>query len=252
MSTRKLIAGMVLTLLASLQISGVPLMGSFLTEWSCPHPESEARKLPEPEPAPLIPEPTEFVSKDQVLALAYYDTMRILSRSNRCSNFYGGPAASVQVFGMFMSSIKRSLMSPRIGLRMSGDYMNVLNAETKLKYRLFENASLNADGPFYKRKVSSSSTSVSGVGSFPPNTREARVLMLLHELGHLMKSPTGEWLLPDDGKNLGESLNNTRKIESICGEQIRVLSSQPAGNEVVRLNSSEQTVSPAAATSSQH
>jgi hypothetical protein len=111
---------------------------------------------------------------------------------------------------------------------MSGDYTNVLNAETKLKYRLFANASLNLDGPFYKRKASSSSTTVSGVGSFAPNTREARVLMLLHELGHLMKGPNGDWLLPDDGKSFTDSLSNTRKIESICGEQIRARSSQVA------------------------
>jgi hypothetical protein len=253
MSTRKVTAGMVLTLLASLQISAVPLMGSLLTEWSCPHPESELKRLPEPAlPIPIpIPEPTESVSKDQVLATAYYDTMRILNRGNQCSNFYGGPAASVEVFREFISGIKRSFMSPRIGLRMSGDYMNVLNAETKLKYRLFENASLNLDGPFYKRSVPPSSAGTSVVGSFASNTREARVLMLLHELGHLMKGPTGNWLLPDDGNNLADSLKNTRRIESICGEQIRALGSHETATELAR-NKSEQTVSPAAATSSQH
>jgi hypothetical protein len=52
--------------------------------------------------------------------------------------------------------------------------------------------------------------------------------MLLHELGHLMKGPNGDWLLPDDGKSFTDSLSNTRKIESICGEQIRALSSQVA------------------------
>jgi hypothetical protein len=161
--------------------------------------------------------------------------MSILNRENRCSNFYGGPEASVQVFHDFMSRIKRSLMSPRIGLRMSGDYMNVLNAETKLKYRLFDNASLNSDGPFYKRKNASSNGNM-GVGSFLPNTKEARVLMLLHELGHLMKGPDGNWLLPDDGTNMADSLNNTRKIESICGDQIRALGSQEVGAQLSRLN----------------
>jgi hypothetical protein len=249
MSTLRFIAVSLLTLAASLQIGAVPLMGSFLTEWSCPNPETELARVRAPALPLPIPEPNDFVSRDEVLIAAYYDTMTILSRDNKCSNFYGGPEASVQVFHEFMSRIKRSLMSPRVGLRMYGDYMNVLNAETKLKYRIFENASLNSDGPFYRRRSTSSGNMV---GSFSPNTREARVLMLLHELGHLMKGPNGDWLLPDDGTDLTDSLANTKKIESICGEQIRALSSQVAGTELTRLNKSEQTVSPAATTSSQH
>jgi hypothetical protein len=251
MSTRKLTGVLVLTLIASLQISAVPLMGSFLTEWSVPNSENGATRLAEAMPPLAIPEPTQFVSKDEALATAYYDAMSILSRSNQCTNFFGGPAASIQVFRDFMAGLKRSSMPPRIGLRMSGDYMNVLNAETKLKYRLFDNAALNSDGPFYRRRSSPTSGGTTGVGTFASNTREARVLMLLHELGHLMRGSNGGWLLPDDGNSFADSLENTRRIESICGEEIRAISTRD-NIAVIRRNNLEQTVSPAAATSSQH
>jgi hypothetical protein len=86
------------------------------------------------------------------------------------------------------------------------------------------------------------------VGSFPPNSREARILMLLHELGHLMRGTDEKWLLPDDGNNMGDSMRNTRKIESVCGNEIRSLSKRDP--ELARQNNLTKTVSPAAATSS--
>jgi len=54
------------------------------------------------------------------------------------------------------------------------------------------------------------------------NTREARVLMFLHELGHIVKAD-GNWRLPDDGRDAGLSRANTRKIENVCGDEIRNL-----------------------------
>jgi hypothetical protein len=218
---------------------------------SCPYGEVEARKSPEAARPVSIPEPSESVSKDRALAMAYWDAMRILGTSNRCSMFFGGPIASVDVFSNFMGRVSRAYLPAGIGLKMSGDYVNVLNAETKVRYRLFDKASLNSEGPFYKRKTPASGT-ISGVGTYPPATREGRVLMLLHELGHLMRSSTGEWLLPDDGDRMAESLNNTRKIESVCGEQLRAIDKQEPGPEALRQNNLEQSVSPAAATSSQH
>ena len=47
--------------------------------------------------------------------------------------------------------------------------------------------------------------------------------MLLHELGHLVKGAEGNWLLPDDGNDVEASSNNSRKIEDVCGDQIREL-----------------------------
>jgi hypothetical protein len=148
-----------------------------------------------------------------------------------------------------MAGVKRSHLPAGIGVKMSGDYTNILNAETKLKFRLFDKTSINTAGPFYQRKGSLSSATIFGIGSFPPSSREARVLMLLHELGHLMKGSDDKWLIPDDGNSMEDSLENTRKIELICGEQIRELG-RTVDVEYARLNVSDKTVSPAAATSS--
>jgi hypothetical protein len=38
-----------------------------------------------------------------------------------------------------------------------------------------------------------------------------------------MKGDDGNWLLPDDGKAIGVSQENSRKIEDVCGEQIKRL-----------------------------
>src|SRR6266576_6131700 len=113
-----------------------------------------------------------------------------------------------------------------------------------------DKASLNSGGPFYRQQTPLGGSLIAGVGSFRANSREARVLMLLHELGHLMKGADGKWLLPDDGKSMADSLKNTRTVESVCGDQIRALGKHDDGPYLAQRNNSEQTVSPAAATSS--
>ena len=60
-------------------------------------------------------------------------------------------------------------------------------------------------------------------GNLRANTKEARVLILLHELGHVIEGADGRWLLPDDGKNEGLSRANSSKIEDVCDDQIRGL-----------------------------
>ena len=256
MRMRELLAGALLTLLALIQMSAStlintdPMNGACPNSEACPNPEEGRRRVPERYPKALIPEPSALVRKDGALASAYYDTMNILGGNNQCSMFFGGSEASVHVFSNFMDSIRKDFLPSSVGLKMSGDYINVLNAETNLKYRIFERAALNSAGPFYRQRVSATGMTISGVGSFPPNSREARVLMLLHELGHLMKGADEKWLLADDGNNVAGSLKNTRKIESICGNEIRSLNKQEAGPALARQNNSEQTVSPAAATSS--
>jgi hypothetical protein len=69
----------------------------------------------------------------------------------------------------------------------------------------------------------SSDPHVPKVGSFQPNTREARALILLHELGHLLKGASGGWLLADDGNDVRASERNTALVEKKCGTQIRSL-----------------------------
>ena len=55
--------------------------------------------------------------------------------------------------------------------------------------------------------------------------------MLLHELGHLVKGAEGNWLLPDDGNDVEASSTNSRKIEDVCGDQIRELAKSNNGKK---------------------
>src|SRR5262249_53657091 len=137
--------------------------------------------------------------------------------------FFGG-AAAVQVLDSLIVTLHiEPMKDPRIGLLMWGELRTVRDARTGMTYRLFANAELNTVGPFYRSQIWPEDPLFPNVGSFPPNTREARVLILLHELGHLIKGPNGTWLIPDDGGNAGLSKQNTRMIESKCGEEIRSL-----------------------------
>jgi hypothetical protein len=171
----------------------------------------------------VTPVPSPLITEDKILGTAYYDTLSILSTRNECSDFFGGASASVEIFNGLIGKVRKQYFSSSIGIRMSGATVNVLNAETKNKYRLFSKVSINANGPFYQNKYSNARAFVPGVGTFAPNTKEVRVLMFLHELGHIVKGQSGGWLLPDDGEDEVLSRDNTRKIEDVCREQIKNL-----------------------------
>lgn len=161
-----------------------------------------------------------LIDEDEVFREAYYDSLHILSTANECSDFFGGSAPSVEAFNNLFARAGREFLTPSIGLRMSGVTTNVFNITTGRKHRLFDKVTVNRNGPFYKYRVSETQPTVPGVGSYPPNTREARVLMLLHELGHVVEM-NGGWLLPDDGRDPDLSRSNTRKVEDVCRRQIR-------------------------------
>jgi len=169
---------------------------------------------------PSVPSP--LVAEDKILGTAYYDTVSILSAPNECSDFFGGSSA-VEAFNDLISEVQKDYLSPGIGIRMSGATTNVFNVRTKKRHRLFDKVSINGNGPFYRTKLTNAQASVAGVGRFAPNTKEARVLMFLHELGHVVKGESGDWLLSDDGADDSKSKDNTKKIEDVCGEQIRSL-----------------------------
>ena len=55
------------------------------------------------------PMPPSSRAEDKVLASAYLDTLSILSTTNGCSAFFGGPKASVDIFTQLMSRIRHKL-----------------------------------------------------------------------------------------------------------------------------------------------
>ena len=171
-----------------------------------------------------VPTPLEIARKDGTYRSAYHDVYHILSHTNPCSSFFGGPTTAVEVLNNFFGRLEVTrLPSARVGLTMSGRTRNLKNGRTGANYRIFEKAVINTGGPFYQRKFSPSDPLVPKVGSFQPNTREARAAILLHEMGHLLQGMDGQWLLPNDGESDEQSRKNTDTIENRCGEQIKEL-----------------------------
>ena len=177
-----------------------------------------------------VPTPLEGIAGDPFYRKAYADVYRILSAENECSSFYGGPARAALVFNKFAERLRPGRLSEvRTGSRMSGGDISVVHAPTGQTYRLFEQAVLNTEGPFYRRQMSSGVSPMPGIGKFGPGTREARALILLHELGHLVRGADGRWLLKDDGHDSSLSARNTDLVENRCGAQIRALATEPDG-----------------------
>ena len=153
---------------------------------------------------------------------AYLDTYSLLSGNNQCSQFFG--AGSRQVLDEFVIRLRfRSMSDSRVGIRMSGSYARLVEPQEGISYRLFEQAEINSIGAFYHAKAFPAEPLVPNMGSFRPNTREARVLILLHELAHLIGGRNGRWLIADDGDDPKLSQQNTLTVDARCGEQIRAL-----------------------------
>jgi hypothetical protein len=156
---------------------------------------------------------------------AYRDAIRILSTNNSCTRFFGDGEIAEEVLRRLATQLEIHLLrDSRIGIEMSGNFTYFKRNGERGGYRLFNTATINTSGPFLKAKVFSAEPYVPPIGSFRPNTREARVLMLLHELAHLVEGQNGKWLIPDDGNAPARSKQNTLLVESQCRTQILSLS----------------------------
>ena len=165
--------------------------------------------------------------RNEPLDQAFQDAIRILSNDNSCSRFYGDRKTAEEVLSRLALQFQIGFLhDSSTGIEMSGNFTSFGQTEARAGYRLFAAAKINVRGPFLKAKVFPSDPYVPTVGSFLPNTREARVLMLLHELAHLIGAQKGNWLIPDDGGSTELSSQNTALIESQCKAQIRRLSAR--------------------------
>jgi hypothetical protein len=154
---------------------------------------------------------------------AYLDARSLLDRRGSCADFFGGQAAERVLEELVIGLHEGRIGNSSIGIRMSGPFATFVDAEEGISYRLFTRAELNTAGPFRKAKVFPADPFVPRVGSFEPNTREARVLILLHELAHLIQGAERKWLIPDDGRSPQRSRQNTTAVEAKCGRQIRAM-----------------------------
>ena len=156
------------------------------------------------------------------LEQAFVDAADVLEGDNPCAGFYGESRVSVSVLNSLAEQIQlESMPDSRLGVTMRGSVTNHVDAQNGAAYRLFQHTNINLNGPFYRNKSFAADRGIPYVGSFLPNTRKARVLMLLHELAHLIAGPDGRWLIPDDGNNQELSRKNTLLVEARCRDQIK-------------------------------
>jgi hypothetical protein len=173
-------------------------------------------------PAEETPRPLELVKKDWSITQAYTDVFEILSDPNTCSRFFGGPRATT-VLSIFVTLMQPQPLVHDVSFEMTGRAQMVRDATTGASYRIFEKTMVNTNGSFYQRRDNSMANFPSNVGSFAPGTRQARALILLHELGHLIRSDDGDWLIPNDGHNGPQSQANTLRIQGECRPQLDAL-----------------------------
>lgn len=170
-----------------------------------------------------LPHRLDLVKKGWNLNQAYSDVYEILSTENTCSNFYGGPRPATTVLNAFVSQIKYEQVYREISFRMAGRLTLVRDNAAGVFYRLFGMTAVNTNGSFYQRRADPMRNIPADVGSFLPGSRPARALILLHELGHLIRGKNGAWLIPDDGYDSETSKANTRRVEKICRVQLYAL-----------------------------
>lgn len=162
------------------------------------------------------------LNKKTLLDQAYLDSRHLLAQPGPCRAFFGGPDAAMALDSLIVQLHEERINDSYIGIRMGGQFTVRVILGTELTFRVFDDAELNINGPFKKAKVFAAEPYVPRVGSFLPNTRGARVLILMHELGHLIER-NHAWLLPDDGTDPALSRENTKIVERNCGAQIRTL-----------------------------
>ena len=151
---------------------------------------------------------------------AFGSAKAILEGNNECSRFFGGPGA-LEPLSRLVDSFEISFAAPEIGIHMTGSTTLISSNTSGMTYRIFQHEALNRRGAFFNSKRFPADPPVPRVGSFAPATPEAQVLMILHELGHMIRGNDGLWLLPDDGGSASLSNENTNRIEQECSAQIR-------------------------------
>lgn len=162
---------------------------------------------------------------------AYLDAFTILREDTSCSRFFGGSGAT-EPLNELKRRLKSSYLDRMIALKMSGKVLSALNYSTKLSYRVFAETEINLNGPFYRLNLGGG-LGVPNIGPFAPSTREARVTILLHELGHMIARPDKRWVLPDDGRDMSLSRENTQKVIEACRSQIDQVSHTKPAQELL-------------------
>ncbi len=157
--------------------------------------------------------------KPSLIEKAYLDALTILKEDNSCSRFFGGSSA-IGGLNELVRRLTPTHLDRLIAVRMKGETSPVRDYLTGRPFRLFQKTEVNLSGPFFRGNTSLYEARIPFIGSFPPNTREARVTILLHELGHVLSTADKQWVLPDDGNDVSLSRKNTERVIDACRDQI--------------------------------
>ncbi|HEX8129104.1 MAG TPA: hypothetical protein VF527_08390 [Pyrinomonadaceae bacterium] len=182
--------------------------------------DSEMPKISLPAP---VPTPLNIAFTNKMHADSYMDAYRILKEENTCSDFFGGAVNATEVLNRFTEQLRQKRFSdPYVAVEMSGAVILFHDRKTGASYRLFERVSVNSIGPLSVTPLVAQAQR-RAIGRFPSDTKAARALILLHEIGHLVRGTNGRWLLPNDGHDNGLSTQNTDTVESYCLKQLNAL-----------------------------
>ena len=169
------------------------------------------------------PQPAVALKRDWSFTQAYFDVFAMLSNQNTCSRFYGGPRTATTVLNRLVPLVRSASLLREVSFQMKGRPTVIYDSHTGRSYRIFETTRVNIHGSFYERRIDPMRKFPSDVGNFPPGTRQARALILLHELGHLIPGENGDWLLPDDGFDFLKSQANTLRVQQACRAELQAL-----------------------------
>lgn len=220
------IAGAFLQIILSAPVKSYACCAAIAETKSVVFEETKPEDVPPPALTSPLSAPTKLDVAVEKLAdkESYADVFSMLREDTSCSRYFGGPLRAVEVLNQLARQLRRkSLGGDGLAIRMSGTYTIYRDARTGASYRLFEEAVINSNGPFAMRVAAHPWSPRKRIGRFPAQTREARALVLLHEMGHLIVGGDGKWLLPNDGNDSDLSDRNTSTVETKCIKQLLAL-----------------------------
>lgn len=231
MSGGRVLHSFTLMLVFSLWIQPAPLNGRATTDEDKDKSTAPGGSLNKSDSASLLAPMRPLISglsqKVKVIDRAYLDAYTILSAENSCSKFFGGPYLATVILNLLYPKLKQTALdNNEVGIIMSGVTTTGQDKQTGVGFRLFENVAVNLKGPFFQSFNPKTHRFFNRVGGYPANTREARVVMLLHELGHLLPGSGPHWLLEDDANNFPQVMANTNSVLERCDAQVKSLGLQ--------------------------
>jgi len=99
---------------------------------------------------------------------------------------------------------------------MSGQQTINVDSNGQTRYRTYANIVVNTTGPFFI------AANRRDIGDYRAYTDEARMLMILHELAHMVMGANGQYPIRDDNPDTtpGQSAANTEIVQGHCKTEI--------------------------------